>query len=423
MRNYLANYDLIAVSAKNKETALNTEQTLDTSLLVDTSNFIHLETRRETNASELTGKEEADAVYDLGALGSGTFDFPKAQAQHFAFGLAYGLGVRTTAAWGGGYKHTITPTSSMDNPTFTTAMRAGKTIRKRRFASCVVDTLTATFAKDSWAKLSLGIKATGKFTDSVQAENITANYNATSLTLGGSTKVAGAADAAARLDAIHRIRVVVPGTGEWKEVVCTAASAAGPAVLTITAPGGAATPTTYEVLYAYEEPAWMTFPARVLESPLRTAGVTVTIGGKWDGSAFTGGRSLTSEVESIEYSLNNNINVEFRIGGNDTYANYILRQGRVQTLKLNREARDYIVQQAMRTNENLAIRIYALGAEFESGKNYFVDMVFPQCVVLKSPMNVSGKVIAEAGDIAILEDGTYGSVWAMVGNKVSTYAA
>ncbi|GJQ23573.1 hypothetical protein BIY37_04795 [Candidatus Brocadia sapporoensis] len=420
-RNYLANYDLLAVSANTKETALNTEQTLDTSLLIDKSNILQLDKRRESNSDELTGKEEADTVYDLGSLSAATLDFPKAQAQHFAFGLTYGLGTRSTAGWGGGYKHTITPTSDITNPTFTAAMRLGSTILKRRFASNIIDTLTATFEKDAWAKLSLGIKGTGKYTDNVTTEKVTADYNATTFTLAANG-VQGST-AALRLDNVHRIRVQVPATNEWKEVVYTVVSDATPAVITFTAPGGAATPTTYEIMYVPTEAAWCTFPARVVEPPLRTAGLVFKIGGKWDGSAFNGGRTLSAEVSSVEYNLNNQMLVEFRIGGNDTYANYILRQGRLQTLKLNREARDFILQQHMIDNEYFGVQINAVGAEFESGKNYYANLVFPRCNVLKAPLSVNGKVLAEAGDIAVLEDDTYGSVWAQVANKVATYGA
>lgn len=99
MRNYLAMYNLLAVSAGLKETVLNTEQTLDTSLLVATSTLLALEQRRENNAEEATGKEEPDTVYDLGATASGSLGFDKAQAQHFAFLFAFGLGQSTPVAW------------------------------------------------------------------------------------------------------------------------------------------------------------------------------------------------------------------------------------------------------------------------------------------------------------------------------------
>ena len=420
-RNFLANYDIVAVSANLRETALNTEQTLDTSMLVDVSDIPQLQRRRETNKGELTGKEEDDTVYDLGALANAPMNHKKAQAQHFGFGLAYGLGSVSTAAWGTGYKHTITPTSDISNHHFTKLFRQGNMIKKRRLASMFVNTFTATFAKDAWAGVVISTKGTGKYTDNTTTETVTANYNATSLTLAANAVHGGTA--AIRLDNVQRIRCLVPVTGEWAEVVYSAVSGATPAVITITAPGVAATSTSYEILYVPTEPAWCTFPARVTEPPLRTAGVILKIGGKWDGSTFLGGRTLSTEVESVEYTLSNEMLVEFRIGGTDTYANYDLRDSRVQKIKLNREARDAIFDQMMEDNEYFGMQVRAVGAEFESGKTYYVDMVFPRCNILEAPLSVNGKVVAEAGDIAVLEDDTYGSVWAQVANKVATYAA
>lgn len=92
MRNYRANQNLMAVSAAARETAINTEQTLDLSLLVEEGDVLDLDRRRENNQNEMTGKEEPDTVYDLGSKSNGKLTFSKAQPQHFAFVLGYGLG-------------------------------------------------------------------------------------------------------------------------------------------------------------------------------------------------------------------------------------------------------------------------------------------------------------------------------------------
>lgn len=420
-KSYLADLNLLAVSANAKETALNTEQTLDTSMLISKSNILSLDRRSESNKDELTGLEEADTIYDLGNLSSGTLDFEKAQAQHFGFGLSFALGNSTPAAYGSGYKHTILPTSDLALPTFTAAMRLGETILKRRFESFCVDQLTANFTKDAWAKLSLTLKGTGKYTDSVVTETITAAYNATSLTLAANA-VQGST-AAERLASIHQVRCLVPSTGEYKDVAVTAASGATPGVLTITAPGGAATSTTFEVLYAPTESDWESFPARVVESPLRVTDLQVTFGGKWNGTAFLGGRTMSDEIESVEYTLANNTSMEYRPGGTGSYANYLFRQGREQKLKLNRQMRDYILQQKIIANESFGVRLKATGAEFDTGKNYSVDMIFPKCSVLTVPISVNGKILAEAGDIQVLQDATHGSAIMVVANKVSAYGA
>ncbi len=500
MRNYLADYDLLVVSALLKETALNTEQTLDTSMLVAKGDILALDPRREDNKEELTGKEEADTVYDLGALSSGSFNFDKAQAQHFAFGYAFALGTPTPSAWGTGYKHLLAaPTSDLSIPSFTAAQRYGQTVFKRRFASMHVDQLTATFAKDSWAKLVLSLKGSGKYTDNMTKELITAAFNATALTLAANG-VQGA-DAPTRLDNVQQVRAIVPNSGEYQEVAVSAASGATPAVLTITAPDpgvaieglsqalvcvvtktghglistnkvtisgitqadwtalnaehiitvidansfsipvdtiGYAAPydpatdpgiiaestnATYEVLYIPTEAAWCTFPARVTEPPLRVTDLVVTFGGKWNGTTFLGGHAMSQEIESIEHVINNNMAIEFRPGGTGDYASYALRQGRTQTLKLDRQARDYILQQRMLDNEYFGVNLVATGAEFETGKNYYVNIVFPRCNVLKAPLKVNGKILGEAGDLVVLQDDTYGSVRVEVANKVATYAA
>jgi len=420
MRNYLASYDLLAVSAELKEAALNTEQDLDTSMLVAMATILQLDPRRESNADELTGKEEPDMVYDLGALVTGDMSFDKAQAQHFGFGYSYALGVSTPSEWGDGYKHAITPEEGLFLPSFTAAMRIGKTIFKRRFASLHVDTLTATFAKDSWAKLALAVKGTGKNDSNMHKETVKAAYNATTLTLAANG-VQGA-DAQTRLDNVHLVRVKVPTTAEWKDVVVTAVSGDTPAVLSIEAPGEAVTETDFEILYTPTEAAWASFPNRVSEPPLRVTDLVVNLGGKWNGSALAGGHLLSQEIESIEHVLNNNLLVEFRVGSTGAYANYAVRQGRTQTLRLNRQARDYILQQKIEDNEYFVVYMKATGAEFETGKNYFVEIVFPRCNVLKGSLSLSGKFLAEAGDLVVLQDDTYGSIKATVGNKVEGYA-
>ncbi len=419
-RNYLANNILFAVSALLREAAINTEQTLDTAMLMEISSILKLKTRREDNSNEANGMEEADMLYDLGATVEGTFSFEKMQAQHAGFILAYALGIDTPAAWGTGYKHVITPTTDMNNPFFTAAQRLGATILKRRLASCLVDKVTMTFAKDSWAKLSASIVGTGKYTDNVIEETVSGFYDATSLTLAANG-VQGAT-ATARLDSIHQIRVQVPSTLEWKDVVFSAASDASPAVITMTAPGGTHTACNFKITYVPTESGWMTFPARVTESPLRVSDLVMKLGGKWNGTSFLGGHTIDAEIESVEYSLDNQMKVEFRPGGTGTYANYAQRDGRRQFLKLDRQSRDTILQQLMKNNEYFGAYVKATGAEFETGKNYYVEGIFPRCNVLTDDFKINGKQIAEAGDIQILQDDTYGSCIWTVANKVAGYA-
>jgi len=425
MRSYRANKNLIAVSANAQETAINTEQTLDTSLLVSINDIINLEPRREHNGEELTGYEEPDTVYDLGNMAGCPLTFEKAQPQHFAFLLAYALGTISTAAAGSGYEHTITPIDNdvdgdRSNPSFSAAQRFGDTVLKRRFASMFVDSFVATFSKDDWLKLVGTCKGTGKVSDNVVEESITANDDVTVLTLAANA-VEGST-AAERLQNVQRVRVELD-SGEWTEVVYSAVSDATPAVITIVAPGVAVTSKTYKVLYVAEESGWMTFPSRVTETPMRMSQMTIKLGGTWDGSDFVGGREMDSEVRSVEWNFNNNGDIEFVPGAGDTYAARFFRNARSQVLRMNREFRNYILQQHIDDNDTFGVYLLAEGAIFDSPHKYQVEVIFPKCAVIESPISVDGKRLVEAGNLIVLEDSTYGSVIVNVKNLQSAYAA
>lgn len=426
-RSYMATHDLIAVSAYAKEAAINTEQTLDLTVLCALGDIPNLEYRRESNEAEAIGKEEPDTIYDLGATANLSMNFEKAQPQHFAFLASYGLGVSTPAAAGtGGYQHTITPIdgdldADRSIPGFTFAARLGKTVLKRRFASGFVDSLTATFARDSWVKLVGSIKATGKRTDNVVEETISGYIDATTLTLAA-LGVEGST-AADRLNNVQRIKVEL-ATGVWTEVAYSAVSAGPPSAITIVAPGGTHTLKNFKVLYIAAESgsAWMTFPARVNETPLRVSEMNLIVGGVWGGSAFTGGRVMKAEMKSIEWNFNNNMEISFVPGGGGAYASRAQRGGRTQKIKLDREFREFIMQQHMELNDTLGLYILAEGAIYDSPHKYQVEIIFPKVGILSAPISVDGKRLAESGDLQVLEDDTYGSVIVKVKNKQAAYA-
>ena len=112
---------------------------MDTTLLADLNTVLNYQAVKVANREELTGKEEADRLYDFGGKVAGSLTFPRAQPQHFAFLLAYGLGAVETAALGSaGFRHTIRPRDgevdvARSNPSFTAAMRLGRQVLKRRF--------------------------------------------------------------------------------------------------------------------------------------------------------------------------------------------------------------------------------------------------------------------------------------------------
>jgi hypothetical protein len=426
IRNFLATHNQLAVSANRQESAINQEQTLDTTFLVDLNTILNYRSLKTANRDEATGKEEADKLYDLGGTVAGSLAFSRAQPQHFAFLLAYALGQVSTSPVGtSGHRHVIQPRSgevdvARSNPSFTAAMRFGRQVMKRRFASCFVDQARVEFAKDGWAKITGVVKGTGKVTDNTQVEELTAAYNASSLTLAA--KGVEGATASDRLANVQAVKVVNPTTQAWDEVTYTAVSSGTPAVVTLTPPGGSATSTTYRVYYLPRESGWMAFPNRVEEPPLKVSQLTVNIGGRWNGSSFTGGYTPAAEIRRILWNFQNNLSPERSPGGGD-YANRAFRTGREQKLSFDRDFRDFLLAQSLKDNDCFGIYLKAVGPEFEAGIPYQVEIVFPRVAVSAAPVQVSQRRLAEGVEFAVLEDDTYGSVIVQVQNLVSSYAA
>ncbi|MEW6386824.1 MAG: phage tail tube protein [Thermodesulfobacteriota bacterium] len=426
IRNFLATHNLLAVSAQHQEAALNQEQELDTTLLVDLNSMLNYQALKYPNREEVTGKEEADRLHDLGGTVAGSLSFSRAQPQHFAFVLAYALGAVETAPAGiSGFRHTIRPRQgevdvARSNPSFTAALRYGGQVMKRRFASCFLDQVRVEWPKDGWAKITGTVKGTGKVTDNTQTEEVTAPYNAASLTLAANG-VAGDTPAA-RLSNVQAVQVNNPATLAWEEVSYSAVSAATPAAITITPPGGTGESTSYRVYYLPVESDWMAFPPRVEEPPLKVSQTMVNLGGRWDGSAFQGGHTLTAELRRLVWTLNNHLTPERTPGAGVNYANRAFRTGREQKLVFDRDFRDFLLAQHLKDNDYLALYLKAVGPEFETGFYYQVELVFPRVALVSAPVRAAQRRLAEEAEFAILEDDTYGSTIAYVQNQVSGYA-
>ncbi len=424
-RNIFAAHNLLAVSAQQNEEALNTAQVLDTTLLVKSDNILRYHPVRDNNAFEARGKEEPDRIDDRGGLVKGVLEFERAQPQHFAVMLGYGLGkLSTTAAGDTGFRHTIRPRkgdleAGRSNPSFTAAQRLGQQVMKRRFLSCFVDQVKVWFSKDGWARLSAGILGTGKVEANTRVESLTAAYNASNLTLA-SLGVAGGT-ATERVSNVQAIKVQNPATQAWDDVAYTAVSETVPAVIAITPPGAGPENTTYRVYYLPVESGWMMFPDRVSEPPLRATQLRVNVGGTWTGSGITGGHLLATELREVSWTFNNNLQLESTPGGGGLYANRAVRRGRSQKLEFDRDFRDFLMKQYLADNEHLVVSLRAEGPAYEPGHGYLVEIVYPRVSVVSAATRMADGRLAEKVEFAVLEDDTWGSVLVTVQNQVSGY--
>jgi hypothetical protein len=158
---------------------------------------------------------------------------------------------------------------------------------------------------------------------------------------------------------------------------------------------------------------------------MRVTQLMVNVGGKWNNSTkvIEGGKTLSSEINSLEYNLNNNLKVEFTVGaGTLGYANRAVRDGRIQKITMPREFRDFLYQQNIDLNDTFCIHCKALGPLIDTEEYYSVEMVFPRVAVIAAQIGVDGKRLSEALDLQILEDDTLGSAIVYVQNLQTKYA-
>lgn len=423
MRNSSANHNLTAISAETGETSINTDAPLDLSILCDVGDIVKINPRREDNHDEANGKEEADQVYDNGATADLSVNHNRAQPHHFAYLFAYALGNVTTENSGTGKKHIIVPREGgvdkrRELPSMTVMQRLGDSIVKRRLNSLFVDSVSATFSADDWVKVSGSLKGTGKYEENVVQEKISALGDATSLTL--SQKVHGST-VEERLDSIHAV-FAETAAGVWEEVTVTAVSDAATAGLTFVAPSANNSSITYKVLFVPEEDARWTFPSRVAESPLRVSEMDFFLGGTWNGTAFVGGQNIGADIQSISTGYNNNSTISFVPGGGGAFASKHERSGRSQSLKVDKSFKDLMLQQYVKENATFGAYIKCIGKEFAPGEHYQVEIIYPKLGVLDAPVSVSNNKLQEAGDFAVLQDDTYGSIIVIITHQMNGFA-
>ena len=409
IRNFRVTGDKAAISLSAQETAYNAGVALDVSLSIAEGDIPAFEYMRDPNTGELTGKEEVDTIYDKGKTASVTLTFDKAKPHQILAAAAFAKGNVTTAAAGTGYEHTITSLAGdvdyrRSNPTTSFGYRFSD-ILDRTYDGVGVDTYTLTFAKGEFVKLSVGLKMSGKVTDSVIEDTITDGDDSTSLTLldgvYGST-------AAERLRNVQYARCQ-HSSGYYAPVEFSAVSDSTSAgVLTITPPGVSGSDVDYKVLYTKHD-GKITFPAVISESPLKVSRTTVVIGGKWNGTSFVGGRELVCELKNVECGYTNGLVTEFCFGEDADYAGRIWRDARTQTLKVDREFRDMLFQQMTTDSEYFGMYLIAEGAVYDDPHKYQVEIIYPRLAIKTPSVSVDGKRLAESLELVVMEDDTYGS--------------
>ncbi len=415
----------VAVTAYTAETGINTPGSPDVSMLCQVGDKLKILPNKVANTGENTGTYEATRVDHLGYTTEHPFNWPQMQPQHAAFVLAYLLGTNVDAASGSGYTHSSTPLSDVIDlyrpaPCFSVSNQIGE-VYKRRAASMFMNDATFTFKADDWVSLTANAKGTGLYVDNVTSEEVSALDNATSITLAAGHAVQGATDAE-RLQNVHDIAVEL-AEGVFTDVAYSAVSNASAAVITITSAGGSGATVTYNVTCILTESGWMTFPAVVSQTGLRTAGATITVGGTWNGSAIVGGRSYACEIDTVTWNYSNNYTIHRCFGGSDVYGGKCRRGERTQKLTISKEMYDYVMTREMQDNRTFSVQLDCQGDEISSGVYYGLKLTWPQLVVMDNPIGSLNNNNAETVDLKPMESATYNSVYAVTTDAVAAYMA
>lgn len=168
---------------------------------------------------------------------------------------------------------------------------------------------------------------------------------------------------------------------------------------------------------------WQVEPDKLIESALRVSGLRLTVGGYWsdDDQKHYGGRVMRCELNSIEWQFKNNLKYEFCAGTAGDYANRCWRDGREQTLSIDRELRDFIYQKGLEKEESFALSMEAVGMSIEDGIDYKLDIIFPSVTLLDSQISDSDKRDTEKMELQVLQKDNAPSVAVTVVNCVPAY--
>jgi hypothetical protein len=422
---FLENLGKLAL-CRMKESSLGAPQTNScVSVAFDLGSGLGLDRSIEDNRDQIRGVELPTRIFAAGQTAGGKLNQKRAKPDFLAFAFAYLFGqVSTSQVASGIYQHTITPAESIYLPSFTMLQRRGDSILKERFAGNLIESVDLELG-ESWVGLNASVKGIGKREVNYFHEAVAAPENSTQITLA-QNGVEGDS-AAERVENVFRVRAKAYGSNLWTVCKVTAVSAATPAVITLeSAVGQSGNSVSFQVDYIAVEPAWCDFPGFWEESPLRLVDAQVIVDGYFNGTSIAGGEVISRDLLGLSVSAKNELEIrKLADGSGELYASDAIRKGREVTIKLSERLRNTVLQWQWDHPETEQIGLYLKirGAEIvpASGYHFGADIAFPLCGIVKMPLAVSGKVLAQEGDLLVMDDGICGGAFVRVWNQVSAY--
>lgn len=354
---------------------------------------------------------------------SGTLSQKRAKPDFLAFVLAYFFGECVSGQVSGtAYRHEIFPAGGPYLPTFTAVQRRGADLFTERLAGNYIEGFTLSLA-EGWVSLSADVIGTGAREVNYERESVTAPANAPSITL--TANAVEGSTAAARLANVYRVRARDAGSEAWQTLDVVSVSADAPAVIAFAkALGETGDDVEYQVDYIPAEPDWCALPDPVDESPLKLTEARVVVDGWFDGSDLMGGEELKAEVMGFTITGKNNLELK-HFPGESGPAAVAARGGLSLAVSLTESLRDTVRawQCDHPETELVSLALKVRGAEIEPGSGAYFggEIIFPRCGILAAPVEVQGKRLALAGDLVVMDDGTYGGVIVRCFNRQTGY--
>jgi len=215
------------------------------------------------------------------------------------------------------------------------------------------------------------------------------------------------------------LAIQVYADAAWHDVI---ASAVAGKDITITPYSGDATACLFKVYYVQAE-NWQNEPERIIESALRVSELKLIVGGYWneDDKKIYGGRVMRCELNSIEWNFKNNLKYEFCAGTTGAFSNRCWRDGREQTISIDRELRDFIYQKGLEKEESFALSMTATGMNIEDDIDYKVEILFPAVTIIDGQISESDNRDTEKLELEVLQKDNTPSVQMTVVNCFDQY--
>ena len=423
-RNIFENFNQLVVSSELRQSGINQPAALDKRFNFEKGNILQVEPQFEIAEDEVTGYEEAtDIDYRGDRIGGFNLSFPKAQIQHLQhiLGFAYCGSYEFIGVGSDGTKSVLTPGDAIE-PYLFSAMFQESELQKTLFASLAYENFDIVFEKEKFVKASAAVRGTGYNEKNWKREKVT-TQSAVGSELLVSTNILN--------NDIKSVREILmkKNNGSWSKIT---ASSVGEKTIRLSEQFSDGTgEREFQITYEPTGISWAsTEISRIKETPLLTSSLSVIIGGKFDKTLLTisGGVELNREIRNLTYHYEQQLTIEARpcaSGDNPYFANYMVRMPRKQTLTLERDAVNLLMQTYMELKENISFKIVCEGVEFEPGVKYSLVIIFPRVGITKSPRSVDNSMMKETVTLEILEDtaGLEKSVYAILVNKQEKVAA